>query len=421
MAVSFIPHPNNEYRVGDFLKKSFDDPDWVEFKAAVAFVKISGTKHIFNGLKNFVDRGGKVSITAGVDVGGTTVEALQDLLDALNGNEGLFVFHNANSSTFHPKIFLFKNDKKAEAVIGSTNLTEGGLFTNYEAAILLSLNRRNQDEEALLQTIEKALDEWSSVEDGVCFRVTAELIQQMAAENQIPDEAIARAIRAASILTKKQEKIVSIFKSKAVQRAPKADLVETSNLVVSDADTTAILDDFDEAETLTVEMPEPVPAQSGNHTAFLMTLQRTDVGVGQTTQGTQRRSPEIFIPLISRDFDPEFWGWPDLFIPDPNWTGPSDQNGRGKMDRLNVMIRLGGEIFPVSIWYNPDKRDVRIRSEHIRKAGTIGDILYLERADGTDGCSYYAEVIPQKSVRYSEYIGLCTNSVRNSQKIWGYI
>jgi len=421
MAVSFIPHPNSEYRVGDFLNKSFNDPNWTEFQAAVAFVKQSGTKHIFNGLKSFVERGGKVRITAGVDVGGTTSEALQDLLNALNGKEGVFIFHNANSSTFHPKIFLFKNDQKAEAIIGSNNLTEGGLFTNYEAAVLLSLDRNVQEDEEILQQIEQSLNEWSNEEEGFCFKVTEELIQQLIVQNQIPDESLARAIRATEILKKKQEKIVSIFKSKAVKPAPKADLVRVAIRAISEAEENAISEDAKEAETLSIEMPVPVDAQPGNNTAFLMTLQRTDVGVGQTTTGTQRRSPEIFIPLICRDFDPEFWGWPDSFTPDPNWTGPLDQNGRGKMDRSNVMIRLGGETFPVSIWYNPDKRDVRIRSEHIRKAGAIGDILYLERADGTDGCSYYAEIIPQKSVRYSEYIGLCTNSVRNSQKIWGYI
>ena len=41
---------------------------------------------------------------------------------------------------------------------------------------------------------------------------------------------------------------------------------------------------------------------------FLMTLQRTDVGVGQTTTGTSRRSPEIFVPLSARDAAPALLG-----------------------------------------------------------------------------------------------------------------
>ena len=85
------------------------------------------------------------------------------------------------------------------------------------------------------------------------------------------------------------------------------------------------------------------------------------------------------------------------------------------------MIRMGGETFPATIWYNPDKKDVRIRSEHIRSAGNIADILYLERGDGTAGFSYYAEIIPQGTVRYSEFIALCSKGVRNSKKEWNYI
>ena len=66
----------------------------------------------------------------------------------------------------------------------------------------------------------------------------------------------------------------------------------------------------------------PVEPQGGTHDIFVMTLQRTDVGVGQTTEGTSRRSPEIFIPLAARDFDPEFWGWPRRFTTDRDWPGP---------------------------------------------------------------------------------------------------
>src|SRR5690606_2251346 len=58
---------------------------------------------------------------------------------------------------------------------------------------------------------------------------------------------------------------------------------------------------------------------------FVMTLQKTDVGTGQTTEGTSRRSPEIFIPLSARDFAPDFWGWKDSFTEDPKRLGKFDR------------------------------------------------------------------------------------------------
>jgi len=205
-----------------------------------------------------------------------------------------------------------------------------------------------------------------------------------------------------------------------VPAAPKIKIPEPE-LPPPSADDAAVLADTEEAETLTVVVPPPTKPQPGTYRAFIMTLHKTDVGIGQTSKGTQRRSPEIFIPLVCRDFDPEFWGWPNSFKADEGWKGTTDQNGRGKMDRLNVMLRLAGETFPVSIWYNPDKRDMRIRSEYVRSAGVIGDILYLERSDGSSGFSYYAEIVPQGSARYAEYIALCTKGVRNSKKQWNYL
>lgn len=421
MDIKFISHPNDGFRLGDFLNSAFADPQWTEFRAAIAFIKSSGTKHIHAGLSSFVERGGKVVVTAGIDVGGTTVEALEHLLDAVKVQGEIFVFHNANGSTFHPKIYLFKSDHKAIITVGSTNLTEGGLYTNYEACFQITAEDNDDEQWNILTRVEKTLDEWSNIQDGLCFKVTPKLIKQLADENQLPEEAVVRAERKATLSARQQAKLESIFRARKVQSAPKATYLTPEMPLPSVDDDQAVLLDKEESETLEVELSPPTDAQPGEYTVFLMTLQKTDVGVGQTTTGTQRRSPEIFIPLVCRDFDPDFWGWPSSFLPDTKWKGSTDKHGRGKMDRTNVMIRLGGETFPVSIWYNPDKHDVRIRSEHIRRAGAIGDILYLERADGSAGYAYYAEIIPQGSIRYPEYIEKCTKGVRNSIKLWSYL
>ena len=170
-------------------------------------------------------------------------------------------------------------------------------------------------------------------------------------------------------------------------------------------------EDFVE-ENFEVEEPEPAPPQPGHYTGFVMTLQKTDVGVGQTTAGTSKRSPEIFIPLAARDFDPDFWGWPHSFT--------ADDRKPGKMDRQNVRMRIGAGIIEANMMTWPDKHDFRIRSEFLRSAGLIGDILRMERSNGQGGFTYYVEIIPQKTTQYAQYLSLCTNPVRNSVKRWGY-
>lgn len=416
MNVDFIAQPQATFRIGDFLKQSFADPRWIEFRSAVAFVKRSGTKHIREPLEAFSKRGGVAKMSAGIDAGGTSAEGLTDLMQAVGDRGSVFVFKNANSSTFHPKVYLFKNDSAAEIIVGSGNLTEGGLFTNYETSFLVRLDLAIPENAVLLSSVMQVLDSWSTPTTGLCYALDAALLEQLVLKGHVPDEVKAWGDEKVAMEDQKTRE-PGLFVRHLVPSAPKvpklASAVTPDELPKDDQGP-------EDDEGLVVVTPPPVPSQGGSYNVFLMMLQKTDVGVGQTTKGTSRRSPEIFIPLISRDYDPQFWGWPDLFVPDSTWTGPTDQDGRGKMDRPGVMVRLGGATFPVHIWYNPYKKDFRLRSEHMRSAGAIGDILYVERSDGQGGFSYYVDVVPQGSPKHTEYLAKCTNAVRNSKKHWGY-
>lgn len=415
MSADFIAQPSDKFRIGDFLKDNFSDPQWTEFRAAVAFVKRSGTKHIRAQLEDFSKRGGRVKITAGVDAMGTSAEGLSDLIEAVASRGDVVIFNNAITSTFHPKVYLFKSATAAVVVVGSGNLTEGGLFTNYEASLLLRLDLSVNADTALLDSLQKALDEWSTPLPGLCYRLEPALLAQLVEQGYVPDEIRTWGDDKAAGEDEKTGQ-PSLFARHVVPSAPKIYKSPERSTAIDRSER----NDKSEDE-LSIDAPVPVPAQAGAHDSFLMTLQKTDVGVGQTTKGASRRSPEIFIPLVARDYDPEFWGWPDLFAEDPDWEGPADQYGRGKMDRPGVMVRLGGDTFPVHFWYNPDKKDLRLRSEHMRSAGAIGDILCIERSNGSGGFAYYVDIVPQSSARYAALLAKCTQFVRNSKKVFGYI
>ena len=82
-----------------------------------------------------VRSGTRLGLTVGIDLGGTSQEALEELE---RWECATFVFHNAISrATFHPKIYLFQGDTSATLFVGSNNLTDGGFYTNYEAATRL--------------------------------------------------------------------------------------------------------------------------------------------------------------------------------------------------------------------------------------------------------------------------------------------
>jgi hypothetical protein len=128
--------------------------------------------------------------------------------------------------------------------------------------------------------------------------------------------------------------------------------------------------------------------------------------IGQKTPGAQRRAAELFIPKICVHSNPSFWGWPKLFKPDPKWNGPTDSEGYTKMDRNGVQMRMGTQTLIVNWWYNPKKKDYRLRNDTLRGAGRVGDILRVERSDGKSGFDYYVEVIPQGTSLFNQYAAL---------------
>lgn len=397
MSVTLLLHPLGPTRLGDFLKTQLSNDSWTSFRAAVAFVKRSGVQHIEQLLEDFSHRA-KVSISAGIDRGGTSREGLASLLDSLKGRGRISIFHNPTNSTFHPKVYVFKNDKRAEVLIGSGNLTQGGLFTNYEAFVALSLELCKEDHRNILSLVEAALDLWSIPNGKTVRPLTGDLLDQLVDHGYVPDEAHARGDEGPDssqelgpVAVGKRQPLftpVAVLPPPKVQRKPAG---------------------------LTGKPPSaPVgpPKEHGYTRAFLMTLQRTDVGKGQVTRGTSQRSPEVFIPLVCRDFDPNFWHWPDAFT--------EDRKKPGKMDRAGVRMLIGGKVIEVNMMTWPDKRDFRLRHEALRSAGTIGDILRIEKVQGNPRYEYIVEVIRRGDRNYDPTLAKCVQTVRNSDKRWNY-
>lgn len=171
-----------------------------------------------------------------------------------------------------------------------------------------------------------------------------------------------------------------------------------------------------------VPPPGILPQQVAGVGCFLMTLQNTDVGVGQTTAGTSRRSPEVFIPLAALDQNPAFWTFPAMFTADIAWnTAHPDhrRNGLGKMDRMDVPMRIG-VVQSVRMFFNPRKGDFRLGNEALRSAGHVGDILLIRRVDPVNGFEYDIQVAPQGSPLFTQLAPFCTIQVPHSQKRFGY-
>ena len=383
--MDFIQQPDGPTRLGDWLIANLTGP-WTHFRAAVAFAKRSGTKHIAAPLAAFAGAN-TVEIIVGIDHGGTSGEGLRDLLQALSPSGRVLVFHNRLIHTFHPKVYLFKSGDAAEVAVGSGNLTEGGLFTNYEAGLRVALDTTDPVDAAVLQSVETILDHWASPTHGMSVTLDNEILDQLTKSSVVPVEQDMRPETPSTATEHDDEDspadmIAALFSSRSERQAPASSRNRTS----------------------------VIPHTAGRR--FVMTLQRTDVGVGQMTSGTSKRSPEIFVPLAARNANPTFWGWPTDFREDPSKPG--------KFDRT-VRMRLGGQLISVNMMTWPDRHDFRLRNEALRASGDIGDILRMERVDASLGFEYFVEIIPRGTDPYRTCMPRCNQLVRPpSRKRFGY-
>ena len=193
-----IAQPHGAGSVGREIQTALLDARWNTFRCAVAFAKASGVRHIAAPLHEFAKRNGNTTrMSIGISSQGTSLEGLQDLWRLLNGYGDLYVFHEGTGmqSSFHPKAFLFRNASEALVIVGSNNLTEGGLFTNHEISTVaeLTLTAGSPDFTYLAQ-IEAALDAWQTPSD-TCMPVDPPLLTSLYQQGDLPSEAALGVIR----------------------------------------------------------------------------------------------------------------------------------------------------------------------------------------------------------------------------------
>lgn len=393
-----LVQPYGAITLGAFLKDILSGKygEFKVFQSCVAFAKRSGVRHIQGEVKQFLENdGNQVRIVVGIDHSGTSVEGLEDLLDCCTKGDVWINHCEDKFVTFHPKIYLFENDEKAILIIGSQNLTEGGLYTNDESSAVYWLNIGNKADDELLTEIKSYFDIWCDPKSENSKLLDSSFLKLLTQNGNILPEVF--------LTNGKQRSSKSELSQDAIQK----EALFSKSLIKRSAPRISV-----SKATKAKELKLEIPASDLSSTGFVMTLQKTDVGTGQTTKGTSRRSPEIFIPLSARDFAPDFWGWKENFT--------EDEKRLGKFDRLGVKMRIGGETATVNMMTWPVKHDFRLRSEVLRSSGNIGDILRIERVDGSDEFSYYVEIIPKGTTSYDQYLTLCSNSTRNSKKTWGY-
>lgn len=175
--------PNRVF--GDTLLRELGRARWTALDAGAAWARYSGVRHLVPALEAFLRRGGSIRFIIGIDFQQTSREALDALLALeAHGTCATWVHHNEAGHIFHPKLYLFRGKNLARLFIGSSNLTEGGLFTNVEA----TMGVRASDRAPFVAGATREVDSWCR-DPQLARRLTPALLAKLVADGYVTDEA----------------------------------------------------------------------------------------------------------------------------------------------------------------------------------------------------------------------------------------
>lgn len=171
--------------VGNYLIKFLNLKGFDTFTGISAFASESGiyglSGHLAIAKKNFKN----LNLIVGIDLEGTSKEALEEIL-GLSINS--YIFYQKEQPVFHPKIYLFEGPKEVKIILGSSNLTSTGLFTNIESSMIVEFDSADKEGIALLTELKDYYKSLFNFSDPNLFKINTSVISDFYSKGIIPDE-----------------------------------------------------------------------------------------------------------------------------------------------------------------------------------------------------------------------------------------
>ncbi len=160
------------------------------WRGLYAFATQDGVDHLIEDkvIHDLMGRGGGIDLVVGVDAvtNRATLERLQEL-EERHENFRPRVFWNEHRGLFHPKISDFAlKDGGRVLVVGSGNLTPGGLMRNFEAYTVISGDHRDEiDIGAIREFLERHGDGIRSIDEEVLERAARNIVRPIGGRGRL--------------------------------------------------------------------------------------------------------------------------------------------------------------------------------------------------------------------------------------------
>lgn len=397
MRIEFLAQP--DIRVGDLIDASIEELGIpLQLSIVSAFASLPTVLRLKPLITRMQNEGSQVTMTLGVDLGGTSKEVLREVA---SWQARVWIVKNRMpGTTFHPKIYLLRWARRAEVIVGSNNLTDGGLYRNYEAATRTTFELPDDQQDFDRST--EALAKFLRPTGPVTSELTPEYLEVLTALKEIPSEVEARKARGEQREKRPRTEGTqrAAFGYEPISSAPRlpvelqrfllsvrnqqqAEFVRTVNRARRSARAAA-----NAGEPLVELLPVPtaptLPAQL-DPDAFFMNPVTSRNPNNPNIPGEQR------IPLEALEMAEQFWGWPDNYERTVNPRGGSEeeprvyQNWKPKWRIYSTDNPQDVRLADVRMYFYANSSDFRFYSgDLVRMQAAAGDVLRFRRVDDDD-------------------------------------
>jgi len=350
--------------IGNEITKALRSKKYKSFKMAAAYAKNSGVGRLYDDLTYFANQGGQTEAIVGIDQTITSYQALVNLTTFAKSN--LYIHHDKGAVTFHPKIYLFGNERVEKVFVGSSNLTAGGLFINFEANIGIDLDN-SDNANAFRKNI---TDYWQFlISDNNTKLADLQFVTRLLESGNLIDENKKRSFR----------EIIG----------------EVSNLPFTARKTIKL-------PSVNNQLNVSPPIFNSN---FAMILSGFDVSA-------KSLDPIQLIPTSALKDFPLFWNFPAFYT--------ESEKGYPQLYAI-ANILIDGKTFAnqhIRIYYYDNKKEFRVQCEAIKRNGNQGDIMIV-RKDENKPLEFKIELLRTGSFEHTNTLPLLTKKV-SSLKRYGY-
>ncbi|NOF43862.1 restriction endonuclease [Vibrio cholerae] len=385
--LSPLHQPLAKFRLIDLIKDTLSQSDiYNDFIIAVAYAKSGILKELKENISEWKKNEGKITALVGIDQKVTSKESL--LFIEENFDKSFIV--NLKGTTYHPKIYIFKGPNDARVVIGSNNLTSGGLETNFESSIAVDFNLLDESDKNEFNSFYQSINSIHSDEHGIVAEITKELIEKLDENNLLSREVIIPGVASEMSESFRRHQILDdIFKNNiSVVKATRSQVTKTSKKI----------------EPVKSSSKSDKIKQNNSSTLYI--------------QITPHHNGEIFLSKLAVNENPEFFAFPFTGQTTPKKASSKPYPQREPDPIVNIRVYgesnkelLKLESYPLNTVFYETKGEIRITCSNLVGITPEYSILIMSSVSSAPYIDYEMVIHTPDSPYYEQYKLCCSKKM----------